>query len=185
MAPQHRRVRARAMAVGAAAVVVSAALTAGPAAGAAPADGSVPAVPVPGGPAGATIPAVAFPPVPVPDLLAAYRRVPAFGAFLASDERGVARMEQLSRWLGGAELRVGHTYLPGNRWSDIEGDIGFLEAWARWRNARDDRMLVLNVPMQERNEEGSPTRRSAGCCDGARPGSSTTTSVPSPSGSSH
>ncbi|MDT0403776.1 glycoside hydrolase family 26 protein [Streptomyces edwardsiae] len=155
MAPQHRRVRARAMAVGAAAVVVSAALTAGPAAGAVPADGSLPAVPVPGGPAAAaTIPAVGFPSVPVPGLPAAHRGVPAFGAFLASDERGVARMEQLSRWLGGAELRVGHTYLPGNRWSDIEGDIGFLRAWADWRNARADRMLVLNVPMQERNEEG-------------------------------
>jgi hypothetical protein len=63
-------------------------------------------------------------------------------------------MEQLSRWLGDAELRVGHTYLPGNHWSDIEGDIGFLESWAQWRNARKDRMLVLNVPMQERNEAG-------------------------------
>ncbi|MGV9687467.1 hypothetical protein ACWDRY_33155, partial [Streptomyces cellulosae] len=36
MAPQHRRVRSRALAVGAAAVAVSAALAAGPAAGAAP-----------------------------------------------------------------------------------------------------------------------------------------------------
>jgi hypothetical protein len=63
-------------------------------------------------------------------------------------------MAQLSHWLGGAELRVGHTYLPGNRWQDIEGDIRFLESWAHWRKAKDDRMLVLNVPMQERNEEG-------------------------------
>ncbi|TQL22425.1 glycoside hydrolase family 26 protein [Streptomyces sp. SLBN-134] len=181
MAPQHRRVRARAKAVGAAAVVVSAALAAGPAAGAVPADPR-PAVPVRAAPAGPpgehavpTVPAVDVPAVDVPSVgvpsvgvpsvgapsvpqpvLPAPHRVPAFGAFLASDERGVARMDELSRWLGGAELRVGHTYLPGNRWSDIEGDIGFLDSWARWRNARNDRMLVLNVPMQERNEEGVP-----------------------------
>ncbi|MGW4344760.1 glycoside hydrolase family 26 protein [Streptomyces sp. NPDC004690] len=102
--------------------------------------------PVPAPPVGvAAVPAVpTVPPV----------QVPAFGAFLASDSRGVARMPQLSRWLGGAELRVGHTYLPGEHWSDIEGAPGFLEAWARWRNEKPDRMLVLNVPLQERNEAG-------------------------------
>lgn len=78
---------------------------------------------------------------------------PAFGAFLESDARGVARMAQLSSWLGGAELRVGHTYLPGDRWRDIEGAPGFLDVWAQWREQRPDRMLVLNVPMQERNED--------------------------------
>jgi hypothetical protein len=62
-------------------------------------------------------------------------------------------MLDLSRWLGGADLRVGHTYLPGDRWSNIEGAPGFLDAWARWRTGRDDRMFVLNVPMLERNEE--------------------------------
>ncbi|RSN00122.1 glycoside hydrolase family 26 protein [Streptomyces sp. WAC 01420] len=173
MAPQHRRVRARAMAVGTAVAVVSAALAAGPVAGAgvARADDSRPARPVPTEPAEAApapgpppaapavpalpaVPAVGAPRITTP--FAPLRRpgVPAFGAFLASDARGVERMEELSRWLGGAELRVGHTYLPGNRWSDIEGDIGFLESWARWRNAEKDRMLVLNVPLQERNEEG-------------------------------
>lgn len=91
-----------------------------------------------------------------PSLPAPAKGVPPFGAFLASDERGVERMEQLSRWLGGAELRVGHTYLPGNHWRDIEGDVGFLEAWADWRNADAKRMLVLNVPLQERNEAGVP-----------------------------
>ncbi|GGV11937.1 hypothetical protein GCM10010293_02500 [Streptomyces griseoflavus] len=186
MAPQHRRVRARTMAVGAAAFVVSAALAAGPAAGAVRADGSRPALPGPTEPAARAVPTPAvpvptvptpeipdipefpfpdlpdFPEVPVlhppasgpPSVPPRNDGVPAFGAFLASDERGVARMEEFSRWLGGAELRVGHTYLPGNRWSDIEGDIAFLESWARWRNADADRMLVLNVPMQERNEEG-------------------------------
>ncbi|MFD8520670.1 glycoside hydrolase family 26 protein [Streptomyces capillispiralis] len=171
MAPQHRRVRARGMAVGAVAVAVSAALAAGPAAGSVHADDSGPAVPAPAEPAVTpTVPAApavhpppaGAPAAPVPSagapgpVLPAVpdRGVPAFGAFLASDDRGVARMEQLSEWLGGSELRVGHTYLPGNHWSDIEGDIRFLESWARWRTARADRMLVLNVPMQERNEAG-------------------------------
>jgi hypothetical protein len=66
----------------------------------------------------------------------------------------VARIAELSRWLGGAELRVGHTYLPGDRWSNIEGPPGFLDVWADWRREKDDRLLVLNVPMMERNEEG-------------------------------
>lgn len=79
---------------------------------------------------------------------------PAFGAFLDSGVRGVYDMTRLGKWLGGAELRVGHTYLPGDRWSNIEGTQRFLAPWARWRTAKDDRIFVLNVPMQERNEEG-------------------------------
>ncbi|MFG3005873.1 glycoside hydrolase family 26 protein [Streptomyces calvus] len=173
MAAQHRRVRAGGTAVGVVAAFVSAALAAGPAAGAVRADDSAPAVPSPPRPTAAptapaapsvptpsvptpsvTVPSIKPPSVTVPSVPVPGRGVPAFGAFLASDGRGVARMEQLSRWLGDAELRVGHTYLPGNHWSDIEGDIGFLESWAQWRNARKDRMLVLNVPMQERNEAG-------------------------------
>ncbi|MDT0612826.1 glycoside hydrolase family 26 protein [Streptomyces lancefieldiae] len=151
MAPQHERIRVRRrLAVGAAAIAVSAALAAGNAAGAegVPVDDPRPAVPVP-----STTPPRT---TPVPVKEASGKEVPAFGAFLRSDARGVARMTQLSHWLGGAELRVGHTYLPGNRWSDIEGDIHFLEAWANWRNEKDDRMLVLNVPLQERNEAGVP-----------------------------
>ncbi|WP_121708882.1 glycosyl hydrolase [Streptomyces sp. E5N91] len=77
---------------------------------------------------------------------------PAFGAYLDYGPRGVARMAALSHWLGGAELRVGHTYLPGDRWSNIEGAPGFLDVWADWRTRKADRMLVLNVPMMERNE---------------------------------
>ncbi|MEV5269127.1 hypothetical protein AB0K70_28230, partial [Streptomyces werraensis] len=184
MAPEHRRARARALAVGAAAVAVSAALAAGPVAGAAPMDDAGAALPGPTGrptpaagaqpapgaePAASAfptpdvdVPAVSVPELPSvaelrpPSVPAPAQGVPPFGAFLASDARGVERMEQLSRWLGGAELRVGHTYLPGNHWRDIEGDVGFLEAWARWRNADDKRMLVLNVPLQERNEAGVP-----------------------------
>ncbi|GGP87419.1 hypothetical protein GCM10010266_07930 [Streptomyces griseomycini] len=162
MAPQHKRIRVRGMAVGAAAVVVSAALAAGPVAGpeAVRTDDSRPPAPAPTVP-GTTPPVPVAPAVPLPSVTARDVPVPrpgapAFGAFLASDARGVARMEQFSRWLGGAELLVGHTYLPGNHWSDIEGDIRFLEDWAHWRNAKDDRMLVLNVPMQERNEAGVP-----------------------------
>ncbi|CAL9463432.1 hypothetical protein SUDANB176_02688 [Streptomyces sp. enrichment culture] len=160
MAPQHKRTRVRGLAVGAAAVVASAALAAGPMAGSGTVrtDDSRPPAPAPTMP-GSTPPAPVAPAVPLPpdtalDVRVPRPQAPAFGAFLASDARGVARMEQFSRWLGGAELRVGHTYLPGNRWSDIEGDIRFLEDWAHWRTAKDDRMLVLNVPLQERNEEG-------------------------------
>ncbi|WP_328318711.1 glycoside hydrolase family 26 protein [Streptomyces sp. NBC_00388] len=78
---------------------------------------------------------------------------PAIGAYLDYGPKGVARMADLSQWLGGAELRVGHTYLPGDVWSNIEGEPDFLATWAKWRRARSDRMFVLNVPMQEHNED--------------------------------
>ncbi|UGY90534.1 glycoside hydrolase family 26 protein [Streptomyces gobiensis] len=80
----------------------------------------------------------------------------AMGAFLHSGPEGVRRMAELQSWLGGAELRVGHTYLPGDLWSNIEGRPSFLQAWAQWRKDDDDRLFVLNVPMLERNEEGVP-----------------------------
>ncbi|MFJ6780896.1 glycosyl hydrolase [Streptomyces yangpuensis] len=76
----------------------------------------------------------------------------AMGAYLDYGPNGVARIPHLSRWLGGREIRVGHTYLPGDQWAGIEGRVSFLEDWARWRLADDDRMFVLNVPMQARNE---------------------------------
>jgi hypothetical protein len=82
----------------------------------------------------------------------------ASGAYLHYGAAGVGRIAELSRWLGGAELTVGHTYLPGDRWSNIEGDVGFLEDWARWRRGAPERMFVLNVPMLERNEERLPDR---------------------------
>ncbi|MFE9607202.1 glycoside hydrolase family 26 protein [Streptomyces sp. NPDC006012] len=81
------------------------------------------------------------------------RPAPAFGAYLDYGPRGVARIAELSRWLGGADLTVAHTYLPGDRWSNIEGAPGFLDAWAQWRRERDERTFVLNVPMLERNED--------------------------------
>ncbi|MBL1080589.1 hypothetical protein JK359_01130 [Streptomyces actinomycinicus] len=130
MAPQQRRNRHRRLTVAAAAVAAAVALASGP--------GSAVGVVRSAGP---PPPATALPP---------------FGAFLDSGPRGVARMAELSRWLGGTELKVAHTYLPGDRWRDIEGPPGFLDAWARWRRQKADRTLVLNVPMQERNEENVP-----------------------------
>ncbi|MGK5631791.1 glycoside hydrolase family 26 protein [Streptomyces sp. URMC 123] len=78
------------------------------------------------------------------------------GAFLGSGPEGVARMNGLRAWLGGTQPRVGRTYLPGDLWSNIEGQPPFLRAWADWRRAGHDRLFVLNVPMQERNEAGVP-----------------------------
>lgn len=77
----------------------------------------------------------------------------AVGAYLDYGPEGVARMAEMSRWLGGKELRVGHSYLPGDLWVNIEGSVDFLGAWAAWRQAEPDRMFVLNTPMLERNEE--------------------------------
>lgn len=82
-------------------------------------------------------------------------RSPAYGAYVSYDgPLGVKRMRELSRWLGGYEMRVGHTYLGGETWSTIEGRPGFLDQWAEWRRAKDDRLFVLNVPMLPRNEAG-------------------------------
>ncbi|MHA5048723.1 glycoside hydrolase family 26 protein [Streptomyces sp. SD15] len=135
MAPQRKRVRVRWLAAGAATVAAAVALASGH-------------------PAEVGVLGADDPRPPAPTTQVRGKEVPAFGAFLGSDARGVARMPLFSRWLGGTELRVGHTYLPGNRWRDIEGAPGFLDAWARWRKQEADRMLVLNVPLQERNEEG-------------------------------
>ncbi|MFJ6797739.1 glycosyl hydrolase [Streptomyces sp. NPDC091268] len=85
----------------------------------------------------------------------------AMGAYLDYGPPGVARIPYLSRWLGGKEIRVGHTYLPGDRWAGIEGNVSFLEHWAQWRRGSEDRMFVLNVPMQERNEDRVPDRQVA------------------------
>ncbi|MFE5602354.1 glycoside hydrolase family 26 protein [Streptomyces coelicoflavus] len=125
-----------------AAIAAAAFLAAGPgaAAGEPAAPATEPAAPAPD-------PSPEAAPEPGPEA------APAFGAYLDYGPRGVARMAALSHWLGGAELRVGHTYLPGDRWSNIEGAPGFLDVWADWRTRKADRMLVLNVPMMERNEE--------------------------------
>ncbi|WP_406387900.1 glycoside hydrolase family 26 protein [Streptomyces sp. NBC_00887] len=80
----------------------------------------------------------------------------AIGAYLNYGPDGIRRMAELSRWLGGTDLRVGHSYLPGDRWENIEGRPGFLAAWGAWRRASEDRMFVLNTPMLERNEARVP-----------------------------
>lgn len=101
---------------------------------------------------GAAGPVPSTPPAPAPPPAEDVR----FGAFLGSGPEGVRRMADLSEWLGGREPQVGHTYLPGDLWSNIEGLPAFLRPWAEWRKAERDRLFVLNVPMQERNEEGVP-----------------------------
>ncbi|WP_328560552.1 glycoside hydrolase family 26 protein [Streptomyces coelicoflavus] len=136
-----------------AAIAAAAFLAAGPGAAA-----GEPAAPAPGpSPEAAPEPSPEAAPEPSPEAAPAPEpgpeAAPAFGAYLDYGPRGVARMAALSHWLGGAELRVGHTYLPGDRWSNIEGAPGFLDVWADWRTRKADRMLVLNVPMMERNEE--------------------------------
>ncbi|MEI5098890.1 glycosyl hydrolase [Streptomyces sp. PmtG] len=117
--------------------------------------GPSPAVPSPAGPS-PEVPSPAAPspsasPSPVP---ATPAEAAVFGAYVDYGPRGPRRIHELSQWLGGAKLRVGHTYLPGDRWSNIEGAPTFLESWADWRKERDDRLFVLNVPMMERNEDG-------------------------------
>jgi len=79
--------------------------------------------------------------------------------FLDSGPDGVRGMRGMERWLGGTRLHVAHTYLPGGRWSDIEGSPKFLAPWARWRRAADGRLLVVNVPLQAHNEDGLPDAR--------------------------
>ncbi|MEV7415358.1 glycosyl hydrolase [Streptomyces sp. NPDC089919] len=88
-------------------------------------------------------------------------RTVAVGAYLHYGSPGVDRMRELSRWLGGTELRAGHTYLPGDSWANIEGAPESLRTWARWRRAKADRLFVLNVPMLEHNESGAPDARVA------------------------
>ncbi|MGP3971761.1 glycoside hydrolase family 26 protein [Streptomyces sp. 6N223] len=97
------------------------------------------------------------------------RPEPAVGAFLGSGPEGTQQAAHLERWLGGdAEITVGHTYLPGDLWSNIEGRPAFLRPWAEWRRAAADRLFVLNVPMLERNEAALPDHEVAALlADGA------------------
>lgn len=90
---------------------------------------------------------------PVPEPVRERAAAPA-GFFTGSDEAGVRRIAEVEKWLGGAPLTVGHTYLPGDRWSNIEGHPALFEPWARWKEQRPGRLFVLNVPLMDRNEEG-------------------------------
>ncbi|MEU6983022.1 glycosyl hydrolase [Streptomyces sp. NPDC046324] len=78
------------------------------------------------------------------------------GFFTGSDAAGVLRIAEVQRWLGGTSLTVGHTYLPGDHWSNIEGHPALFEPWARWKEERPGRLFVLNVPLLDRSEEGLP-----------------------------
>ncbi|SFD23574.1 glycoside hydrolase family 26 protein [Streptomyces aidingensis] len=114
--------------------------------------------------AGSPAPQPSAPPVPQPSTgqetaspAAPLALAPeAFGAFLGSGPEGIRRMAAFSRWLDGMELNVGHTYLPGDLWINIQGRPEFLAPWAEWRRARPERLFVLNVPMLERSEAGLP-----------------------------
>ncbi|ANP55158.1 hypothetical protein J2Z21_003347 [Streptomyces griseochromogenes] len=107
--------------------------------------------PGPAGPGPSACPGNGAPPSP-----GTTANSPALGAYLNYGPLGVELMKGLSNWLDGSEVRVGRTYLPGDRWSNIEGAPGFLDSWAGWRRAKADRLLVLNVPMMERNEGRLP-----------------------------
>jgi len=74
-----------------------------------------------------------------------------FGAFTGSDGDGVDALARFSTWLG-TTATVGHAYLPGTGWADLEGPDYVLDPWSAWRTARPDRTLVLNVPMVAPNE---------------------------------
>ncbi|WP_157431504.1 glycoside hydrolase family 26 protein [Actinomadura hibisca] len=82
----------------------------------------------------------------------AARAVP-LGAFLGSDARGVRNIKPFQEWLG-SPVDVGHTYMPGEGWSGIEGPDEILKPWARWKVANPDKLLVINIPMMAANERG-------------------------------
>ncbi|MFJ9696236.1 glycoside hydrolase family 26 protein [Kitasatospora sp. NPDC101183] len=90
--------------------------------------------------------AAARPPVQRPD------HEPPFGAFVGSFDNYIPQIGRYAQWLGDANLQVGHTYLPGNGWNDIEGDPVVLGMWAQWRLIDPSRLLVLGVPMLVPNE---------------------------------
>lgn len=85
-----------------------------------------------------------------------------FGVFLGSDELGVQRMPEFERFLGGAKLRVGHTYLPGNTWQDVTGSPQLLQPWSQWKADNPDSLFVLNVPMAAPNEASEQSARQGG-----------------------
>jgi Glycosyl hydrolase family 26 len=76
------------------------------------------------------------------------------GAFLDSGDEGVQAIGGFAAAMR-VNFAVGHAYLPGNTWGDIEGPDWVLNPWARWRTAAPGRMFVLNVPMVAPNEPPS------------------------------
>ncbi|MGK4580464.1 glycoside hydrolase family 26 protein [Kitasatospora sp. HPMI-4] len=92
---------------------------------------------------------------PRPDVRRAEHEVP-FGAFVGSWDDDIPRIAAMAQWLNGADMRVGHTYLAGNSWQDIEGEPVVLTLWTQWRRADPARRLVLGVPMLAPSEGGVP-----------------------------
>ncbi|MFG2846861.1 glycoside hydrolase family 26 protein [Kitasatospora sp. NPDC048296] len=84
------------------------------------------------------------------------RHEPPFGAFVGSWDDYIPQIGRYARWLGDANMQVGHTYLAGNGWTDIEGEPIVLGMWSQWRLADPSRMLVLGVPMLVPNEANVP-----------------------------
>ncbi|MFJ9461153.1 glycosyl hydrolase [Kitasatospora sp. NPDC101447] len=80
------------------------------------------------------------------------RHEPPFGAFVGSWDNYIPQIGRYAQWLGGANLQVGHTYLAGNGWADVEGEPVVLGMWSQWRLADPSRLLVLGVPMLVPNE---------------------------------
>ncbi|WP_188300451.1 glycoside hydrolase family 26 protein, partial [Streptomyces sp. CBMA156] len=81
---------------------------------------------------------------------------PPFGAFVGSWDDYIPQIGRYAQWLGDANMQVGHTYLAGNGWSDVEGEPLVLGLWSQWRQADPSRLLVLGVPMLVPNEADVP-----------------------------
>jgi hypothetical protein len=100
-------------------------------------------------------PAVPRAAAPKPATRMASHEVP-FGAFVGSWDNYIPQIARMESWLGGANMQVGHTYLAGNSWADVEGETKVLALWSQWRLADRNRTLVLNVPMLVPNEGDVP-----------------------------
>ncbi|MGW2377865.1 glycoside hydrolase family 26 protein [Kitasatospora sp. NPDC001683] len=81
---------------------------------------------------------------------------PPFGAFVGSWDNYIPQIGKYAQWLGNANLQVGHTYLAGNGWADVEGEPVVLGMWSQWRLTDPSRLLVLGVPMLVPNEAHVP-----------------------------
>ncbi|MDH6578480.1 glycosyl hydrolase [Kitasatospora sp. MAP5-34] len=92
---------------------------------------------------------------PRPPVLRSRHEAP-FGAFVGSWNDSIPNIRRMTQWLSGANMQVGHTYLAGNSWADIDGDPVMLGLWSQWRLADPSRKLVLGVPMLTPNENDMP-----------------------------
>ncbi|GLW69338.1 hypothetical protein Kpho02_16370 [Kitasatospora phosalacinea] len=92
---------------------------------------------------------------PRPVVQRAVHEVP-FGAFVGSWDTYIPNIARMASWLNNANMQVGHTYLAGNGWQDIEGEPMVLGLWSQWRQSDPGRRLVLGVPMLVPNEGNVP-----------------------------